>query len=45
MSPEGLRFARGAAKAWGEAAIAAGDDPEAAQAASIRTAAFYTGGA
>lgn len=44
MSPEGLAFARGAAQAWGEAAVAAGDDAEAAQAAAKRTAAFYTGG-
>jgi uncharacterized protein YndB with AHSA1/START domain len=44
MSPSGLDFARGAAKAWGEAAIAGGDEAEAAQAAAARTAVFYTGG-
>ena len=44
MSPSGLDFARGAAKAWGEAAIAGGDEAEAAKAAAARTAVFYTGG-
>ncbi|MCK6515291.1 SRPBCC family protein [Myxococcota bacterium] len=44
MSPNGQAFARGAAKAWGEAAIAAGDEAEAAEAAAARTAVFYTGG-
>ena len=44
MSPSGLDFARGAAKAWGEAAIVGGDEAEAARAAAARTAVFYTGG-
>ena len=42
-SPEGKALTRGSAQAWGEAAIAAGEEPEAAQAAAGRTAAFYTG--
>lgn len=43
MSPEGRAFLTAAGRAWGEAAIAAGDDPEAARAAAARTIAFYTG--
>ena len=40
---EGKAFVRGCSAAWGEAAIAAGSDPDAARAAARRTAAFYTG--
>lgn len=40
---EGKAFVRGVSAAWGEAAIAAGSDPDAARAAARRTAAFYTG--
>ncbi len=40
---EGKAFVRGCSAAWGEAAIAAGSDPDAACAAARRTAAFYTG--
>ncbi|HWV88091.1 MAG TPA: SRPBCC domain-containing protein [Capillimicrobium sp.] len=42
-SDEGRAFIAGASTGWGEAAIAAGEDPEAARAAAQRTAAFYTG--
>lgn len=45
MSAEGLDLTRRAARAWGEAAIAGGDEAEAAREAASRTAAFYTGGA
>jgi hypothetical protein len=31
------------ARAWGEAAIAHGDDPDSARATAERTAGFYTG--
>ncbi len=40
---EGLSFLRDCCAAWGEAAIAAGADPDAAHAAAGQTAAFYTG--
>lgn len=43
MSPEGKRFNTGSSEAWGEAAIAAGEDPEVARAAVRATTAFYTG--
>jgi hypothetical protein len=33
----------GCSAAWAEAAIADGDDPDAARAAAARTTAFYTG--
>ncbi|GAB3995679.1 SRPBCC family protein [Glycomyces albus] len=42
MSPEGVEFHRIAAEGWAAAAIADGDDPEAARAAAERTVAFYT---
>ncbi len=42
-SPEGKALIRGSAEAWGEAGIAAGEDPAAARTAARRTAAFYTG--
>lgn len=42
-SPEGKALMTGSSEAWGEAAIAAGEDPDAARAAASRTAAFYTG--
>lgn len=42
-TPEGRAFFIGSAEAWGEAAIAFGEDPEAARAAALRTAGFYTG--
>ena len=40
---DGKAFMAGSGEAWGEAAIAAGTDPAAAQAAARRTTAFYTG--
>ena len=40
---EGRTFLRDCSAAWGEAAVSAGADPEAAIAAARRTAAFYTG--
>ena len=43
VSEEGKAFYAGSSEAWGEAAIASGDDPTAARAAARRTAAFYTG--
>lgn len=42
-SPEGKALIRGSAEAWGEAAIAAGEEPDAVRTAAGRTAAFYTG--
>lgn len=42
-SPEGKALIKGSAEAWGEAGIAAGEEPEAARTAAGRTAAFYTG--
>ena len=42
-SPEGKALIKGSAEAWGEAGIAAGEEPDAARAAAGRTAAFYTG--
>ncbi|SKC82729.1 SRPBCC family protein [Krasilnikoviella flava] len=42
LSPDGVAFARLAATGWADAAIADGDDPDAARAASERTVAFYT---
>lgn len=41
---EGKPFALGSAEAWGAAAIAFGDEAEAARKAAAATAAFYTGG-
>jgi hypothetical protein len=40
--PEGLPYARFLGDAWGAAAVAAGDDPEAAKAAVDAVVAFYT---
>jgi uncharacterized protein YndB with AHSA1/START domain len=43
MSEDGKAFSHACAEAWGEAAIASGDDPVKARASAERTAAFYTG--
>jgi uncharacterized protein YndB with AHSA1/START domain len=43
VSPEGVRFVTESSAAWCAAAIAAGDEPEAAEAAAKRTTAAYTG--
>ena len=42
-SPEGRAFISGSSNGWARAAIAAGTDPDAANAAASRTTAFYTG--
>ena len=42
-SPEGKALMTGSSEAWGEAAIAAGMDADAARAAARSTTAFYTG--
>ena len=42
-SPAGKAFITGSSEAWGHAAVAAGTDPGAADAAARRTTAFYTG--
>ena len=42
-SPEGMAFITGSSEAWGQAAVAAGADLNAARAAAGRTTAFYTG--
>ena len=42
-SEEGKAFYAASSEAWGEAAVASGDDPAAARAAARRTSAFYTG--
>ena len=42
-SPAGKAFMTGSSEAWGHAAVAAGTDRDAAQAAAKRTTAFYTG--
>ncbi|MEV0893607.1 SRPBCC domain-containing protein [Promicromonospora sp. MEB111] len=42
LSPEGVEFARHASAGWADAAIAGGDDADAARAAGERTLAFYT---
>ena len=42
LSPDGVAFARLAATGWADAAVADGDDPDAAHAAAERTVAFYT---
>jgi uncharacterized protein YndB with AHSA1/START domain len=42
-SDDGRRFATMSARLWGEASVAAGDDPDAARAAVERTTAAYTG--
>ena len=43
MSPAGKALLTGSSQAWGEAAIAAGADPDLARAAAACTIAFYTG--
>ena len=42
-SPEGVRFITESSAAWCAAAVAGGDEPEAAEAAAKRTTAAYTG--
>ena len=42
-SPEAKAFITGSSEAWGQAAIEAGADPDAARASAARTTAFYTG--
>lgn len=42
MSQQGVEFVRTAAGGWGEAGIAAGDDPSEARTAAENTVAFYT---
>ena len=44
VSPEGVRFVTASSAAWCAAAIEAGDEPEAAEAAAKRTTAAYTAG-
>ena len=42
-SPDGKAFITGSSERWGQAAVAAGTEPDAARAAAKRTTAFYTG--
>ena len=42
-SQEGRAFIVGSSEAWGQAAVAAGTEPDDARAAASRTTAFYTG--
>ena len=42
-SPDGKAIISGSSEAWGQAAVSAGTEPEAARAAARRTTAFYTG--
>ena len=42
-SPEGKAFISGSSEGWAQAAVASGENPEAALAAAKRTTAFYTG--
>ena len=42
-SPDGKAFIAGSSERWGQAAAAAGTEPDAADAAARRTTAFYTG--
>ena len=42
-SEKGKAFMTGSSEGWGRAAVAAGEDPDAALAAARRTGAFYTG--
>ena len=42
-SPEGKAFIAGSSEGWAQAAIASGEDADAARAAAGQTAAFYTG--
>jgi uncharacterized protein YndB with AHSA1/START domain len=41
-SPNGIEFIQASAAAWGHAAVADGDEPDAAQQAAARTVAVYT---
>jgi len=43
VGPDGVAFMTGSSNAWGEAAIAGGDDPVAARAAAERCADAYIG--
>ena len=43
MSPDGKALLTGSSEAWAQAAVAAGEAPDAAHAAARRTTAFYTG--
>lgn len=43
QTPAGVEFVRAAATGWADAAIAGGDDADAARRAAERTIAFYTG--
>jgi uncharacterized protein YndB with AHSA1/START domain len=43
LSEEGLEFTRRSSDGWADANVAAGTEPEAAQAAAARTTAFYSG--
>ena len=43
-SPDGKAFITGSSEGWGQAAIASGTEPAAANAAVAQTTAFYTGG-
>lgn len=42
-SKEGRAIIAGSSESWGQAAVAAGEDPEQARQAALRTTAFYTG--
>ena len=42
-SPDGKAFIAGSSEAWGQAALDAGAEPDAARAAARRATAFYTG--
>lgn len=42
-SPDGKAFIIGSSESWGEAAVAAGTDPDTAKEAAMRTSKFYTG--
>ena len=42
-SPDGKSFIAGSSEGWGQAAVAAGTEPDAARAAARRTTAFYSG--
>ena len=42
-STDGRAIIAGSSESWGQAAVAAGEDPEQARQAALRTTAFYTG--
>ena len=42
-SPQYRTLVAGSSDGWAQASVEAGDDPESARAAAVRTAAFYTG--